>query len=372
MWEHDFISRRKPSIDIELFDLWEDNVAIISPDGTIIYTNKSWKSFARYNGLDPAECSEGTNYLKICDEATGEHSNEASIAAEGIRDVISGNKNTFNLEYPCHSPDEKHWFLLKVTPILRTYPTDVFLQHINITDRKESENKFKNYINNAPDGIFVTDKNGYYVDVNNAACEITGYSMDEFIGMHLLELLPDEVHKYVIDKFEYARNKGKTDIEIPYLTKDGDKRWWRVTAAYLSEDRIIGFVKDITKQKNTESALSEVLAYSQIREKEIAELLSSITAILGIDDFEAVARHIFDACAQFIGAKAGYVALLSDSGEEKVLFLEGSGMPCSVDPNLPMPVRGLRARAYETGQVFFENDFMASEWVKYMPEGHMR
>ena len=892
--EQDSISYIKPSIDTELFDLWEDNIAIISPDGTIIYTNKSWKQFAQDNGLDPSKCSERINYLRICDEATGEYADEASIAAEGIRDVISGKESIFKLEYPCHSPEKKRWFLLKASPISKTYPTSVFLHHINITERKlaeeeevsqkafmlnsvgesviatdpggniqymnkeaeelygfrleeikgsnivnvipststreqakeimtklsegkiwqgefevyrtdgteflahvtdtpiiddngqmigiigvsydvterkieeeklkrsedelaaiyknapmvmmlvdkerrvckindygakfagsstnniiglrggealrclhhlddpngcgygpycddctvrntvldtfetsnphhmveatlpfsvdgedkyltflvstellhidgeprvlvsflditerkymenalkkseeefsgifyespipieiynsegylinanpaclelfgvsdvaevesfnlfndpnlpdnakkqllagetveyetsfdfelvkklnlyetsrsgiihvnvkiatlsmggylvhiqdvtkqkqyeekiklfktifdnanygsaivdldgninyindyfakihgfesdeligqnlsifhdeeqmadvsrlnesllqdgyytnlevwhthrdgttfpmlmsaivikdelqnplflsataiditemkdkeyklrESEHKFKNYIDNAPDGVFVADNSGYYIDVNNAACEMTGYSEDELIGMNLLDLLPSDIHKYAINKFEDVKNKGKIDIEIPYLTKEEDKRWWRITSAALSENKVIGFVKDITKQKNTESALSEALTHSQQREKEINELLNSTTAILEIDDFEVVARHIFDACARVIGAKAGYVALLSDEGEEnELLFLEDGGMPCSVDPDLPMPVRGLRAEAYETGEVVYENDFMASEWVKYMPEGHM-
>ncbi|WP_245526215.1 PAS domain S-box protein [Methanohalophilus mahii] len=255
----------------------------------------------------------------------------------------------------------------------------VLINTRDVTERKETENtlikseaKFKSYITQAPAGIFIADENGYYVDVNPAACEMTGYSKDELLGMNLLELLPHDIHRHVIDQFEDVINKGKIDIEIPYLTKEGDRKWWRVTAAALPEGRVIGFVKDITIQKSTESDLSEALNRSQHREKEITELLNSTRAILEIDDFEVVARHIFDACARVIGAKAGYVALLSDTGEEnELLFLEDGGMPCSVDPDLPMPVRGLRNEAYETGEVVFENDFMASEWVKYMPEGHM-
>ncbi|WP_292487489.1 GAF domain-containing protein [Methanohalobium sp.] len=46
-------------------------------------------------------------------------------------------------------------------------------------------------------------------------------------------------------------------------------------------------------------------------------------------------------------------------------------MSCHVDTDLPMPVRGLRAEAYRKGDVVYDNDYMNSEWVKYMPEGHM-
>ena len=72
------------------------------------------------------------------------------------------------------------------------------------------------------------------------------------------------------------------------------------------------------------------------------------------------------------GAQSGYVALLSDDGSEnEVLFLEAGGLPCSVDPSLPMPIRGLRAQAYHTGRAVYHNDFMHSEWIKFMPEGHV-
>ncbi len=36
-----------------------------------------------------------------------------------------------------------------------------------------------------------------------------------------------------------------------------------------------------------------------------------------------------------------------------------------------MPVRGLREIAYKTKKVAFDNDFMNSQWIKYMPHGHV-
>jgi signal transduction histidine kinase len=37
-----------------------------------------------------------------------------------------------------------------------------------------------------------------------------------------------------------------------------------------------------------------------------------------------------------------------------------------------MPIRGLRAEAYRTGEVVFDNDFAESRWMELMPEGHVR
>ena len=46
-------------------------------------------------------------------------------------------------------------------------------------------------------------------------------------------------------------------------------------------------------------------------------------------------------------------------------------MPCTVDPKLPMPIRGLRESAYKTHKAVYENDFMNSKWIHYMPQGHV-
>ena len=105
---------------------------------------------------------------------------------------------------------------------------------------------------------------------------------------------------------------------------------------------------------------------------ELDALMQGARAILEEKGFDSAARAIFDHCSALIGTTSGYVALLDETGREnEVLFLESGGLPCSVDPTLPMPIRGLRAEAYRDNRVVFHNDFENSEWVKYMPEGHV-
>lgn len=107
-------------------------------------------------------------------------------------------------------------------------------------------------------------------------------------------------------------------------------------------------------------------------EKKLNAIIMGARAILEKKNFAATARVIFDHCREMTGAKAGYVALLNEDGSEnEVLFLEAGGLPCNVNPNLPMPIRGLRALAYETHKAVYENDFMNSEWLRYMPKGHV-
>jgi PAS domain S-box-containing protein len=89
--------------------------------------------------------------------------------------------------------------------------------------------------------------------------------------------------------------------------------------------------------------------------------------------FEEAAKHIFNHCKRLTGARSGYVALLSENGEEnEVLYLDAGGLPCDVDPTLPMPIRGLREIAYKTKEVAYDNAFTESPWLEYMPDGHVK
>lgn len=113
------------------------------------------------------------------------------------------------------------------------------------------------------------------------------------------------------------------------------------------------------------------MSESQV-EKKLNAIIMGARAILEKKHFAETARVIFDYCRDMTGARSGYVALLNEDGSEnEVLFLEAGGLPCNVNPNLPMPIRGLRAVAYETRSAVYENDFMNSEWVHFMPRGHV-
>ena len=129
---------------------------------------------------------------------------------------------------------------------------------------------------------------------------------------------------------------------------------------------------EIRVQERT-SELAQSLEESQQRQAEISALLESSSAVLKYHDFKGAARAIFNSCKNLIGATSGYIALLSKDGtENEVLFLDSGGLPCSVDPTLPMPIRGLRGEAYHNVKTMYHNDFSKSEWMKFMPKGHVR
>ena len=118
--------------------------------------------------------------------------------------------------------------------------------------------------------------------------------------------------------------------------------------------------------------LKAALIEIQARQQEGDALLDAARSIPMAETFGDSARAIFDACCGVIGASAGYVALLSANGEEnEVLFLEAGGRECTVDPTLPMPIRGLRGVAYAEHRAVYDNDFSHSHWMEFMPAGHV-
>ncbi|MCD4721008.1 MAG: PAS domain S-box protein [Desulfobacula sp.] len=116
----------------------------------------------------------------------------------------------------------------------------------------ENEKKFRSYVENSPFGIFIADEKGDYIDVNNAACEITGYSRDELLNKNLVGMIPLEDQSIVKKHFESVVKTGSASGSMHFLKKDKSKRIWSVDAVKLSDTRFLEFVIDITVHKKRE------------------------------------------------------------------------------------------------------------------------
>jgi hypothetical protein len=93
------------------------NVAVVEGGGAILAVNGGWRAFARENGGDSVKVSEGANYLAVCDGARGDQSGCAAAFAEGLRAVLAGRERNYKVEYPCHSPTERRWYVGSARPL---------------------------------------------------------------------------------------------------------------------------------------------------------------------------------------------------------------------------------------------------------------
>ncbi|MGB0734061.1 MAG: GGDEF domain-containing protein [Pontibacterium sp.] len=66
-----------------------------------------------------------------------------STPSLGILQVLEGKKDTFYLEYPCHSPDEQRWFMMRAHAFDLDDERFIVISHHQITERKLAEQKTK-------------------------------------------------------------------------------------------------------------------------------------------------------------------------------------------------------------------------------------
>lgn len=114
----------------EIMNSLSAQIAILDESGMIIETNRAWQEFGEQNGLHPPVDSLGQNYLDICD---GSDDEAGELTAIGIRRVLAGELQAFNMQYPCHSPAEDRWFVVRVVRLRTAGQPMVIVSHENIT-----------------------------------------------------------------------------------------------------------------------------------------------------------------------------------------------------------------------------------------------
>ena len=120
-------------------DALSAHIAILDESGVIISVNAAWNRFAQSNSQAFARLGVGVNYIEVCDLIQSDCAQEAPALARGIRAVLSGETEEFHLEYPCHSPSEQRWFLVRVTRFGSEGSKRIVVAHENITERKRAE-----------------------------------------------------------------------------------------------------------------------------------------------------------------------------------------------------------------------------------------
>ena len=115
------------------------HIAILDEDGIILETNQAWRRFAVRGGMSPDHDDRGSNYLEICEAATGADAGDAHKVAAGIRSVINGDLEEFLYDYPCHAEDGPHWYYMRAIRMSGDGPVRVVASHEEITALKLTE-----------------------------------------------------------------------------------------------------------------------------------------------------------------------------------------------------------------------------------------
>jgi len=261
-------------------DALSSHIAILDHTGRILNVNKAWCDFARQNNANSETTGPGANYFTVCNMVTGEDAATAFAVADGIRAVIDGTRQVFQLEYPCHSPTEQRWFILQATPFPGTFQRQVVVTHENITVRKQaeealvaSEKRIRRVIDTSPNCVFVKDNAGRYVMVNATTAALFKTTCEAMLGKTDGELVAGSWDQNAAESgdalgFQTVDGDLQPTSEKTFVAGDGTIRWFQTFRSPIlfagSAACELTISIDITQQREAREKLrsSELLLQS--------------------------------------------------------------------------------------------------------------
>ncbi|QJC57359.1 putative signaling protein [Polaromonas vacuolata] len=114
-------------------------ICVLNKSGEILAVNRAWCDGADAANKQPQHMNFssgiGSNYLDLCDEASGQYATQAALLAKSIRRVIEDESQELTIEYAAFTATEKSWFLARITRF-HGDSANVVVAHVNITERK--------------------------------------------------------------------------------------------------------------------------------------------------------------------------------------------------------------------------------------------
>jgi PAS domain S-box-containing protein len=264
--------RESQVLNQAVLDSLAANIAVLDGDGNIIAVNEDWKRFARENGGAAIADSVGLNYLDVLRRADEQNDDQIRATLNGVQAVLDGARANFAIEYPCHSPDERRWFLMSATPMFGGRGGAV-VTHTNITDRKraeeailESESSLRQLADAMPQIVYTCGPDGLVDYGNQRWVEYVGVPMEQSIGRKWMEAIhPDDRESTRLRLKESGEAGQPFETEHRLRRKDGQYRWHLARGIPVrdAQGRIakwIGTLTDIHDRKEAEAEREELLA----------------------------------------------------------------------------------------------------------------
>jgi PAS domain S-box-containing protein len=175
-------------------------------------------------------------------------------------------------------------------------------------DLKQSEESYRDLIENSTEIIYQTDKERFFAGVNKTMLDKLGFQSEELLGMKINYIVPPSEREKMIKHTQKVVEKGSDSIETMFLTKKGKVLHVEInaTAMYDSQDNFMqtrAFVRDITERKKVEAA--------EKHEKDL-KLLSSQIISVQEEERRRISRELHDDAGQALTAMKINLELLEN------------------------------------------------------------
>jgi len=124
----------------------------------------------------------------------------------------------------------------------------------DMTERMEHRERYTAIIRSAMDAYWMIDHEGRFLDVNDAACILLGYSREELLSMKVSDVEAMERPEDVADHIRRVVESGYDRFETRHRRKDGSIIDTEVSVKFIDVKggQFYAFIRDITERKRAE------------------------------------------------------------------------------------------------------------------------
>jgi len=326
--------RESQALNQAVLDSLAANIAVLDRDGNIIAVNEDWRRFARENDGAAIADSVGINYLDVCRRAQEQGDGQIEATLAGIQAVLDGVRSNFTVEYPCHSPSEKRWFLMSVTP-LGGERGGAVVTHNDITARKyaeeeiiESESRLRQLADAMPQIVYTCGPDGLVDYGNQRWVEYVGVPVEQSLGSKWIEAIHPDDREITRRRLRQAGETGQPfETEYRLRRKDGQFRWYLARGSPIRNARgqivkWIGTSTDIHDLKEAEAEREELLARERAARAEAEHSAESIRRLQAVTDsalarltLDDLLREMLARIRELLATDSAAVLLLTEDGQ---------------------------------------------------------
>ncbi len=287
-----------------MFEFASDGIVLLDEDGVITECNSTFVEILGYEkseiiGKTPADFSPDV-------QEDGELS--AKKVKRYVQKTLNGENPSF--EWLMETKDDSKLFTeISLKKIKINDETKIIAMKRDISQRKKAEKeikkekkKFKEIFNNANDAIYLHELTeegmpGNFIEVNDVACEMLGFSREEFMEMSPGDIDAGKKKDDVPDIMEKLTEEGDLRFEMTHITKNGKKIPVELHSHvfnYEGEKRVLSVARDISKRKEAEIKLKK----SERRFRKSFEALPDPAFLV---DKEGVFQNVNEAAEEKLG-----------------------------------------------------------------------